>query len=87
MEKKADEVEADRLHEKKKKKKKKEVTLIAKDGLRGGLEGIAEDKKLPKAMDISKQLKSQLCQEIENTGVVLGKRIIDLMTRDARSLH
>ena len=61
--------------------------LIALDGLRGGLEGVAEDKALPKAKDLSATTKEQLHQEIENTGVVLGRRIIDLITRDLPAIQ
>lgn len=57
------------------------------DGLRGGLEGIAEDKALPRALELSQPLKEQMHQEIENVGVQLGRRIIDLITRDLPNMH
>ena len=43
-----------------KKKKKKEVILIGMDGLRGGLEGLAEDKELPRAIELTTSLKEQM---------------------------
>ena len=49
--------EVDEKQGKKKKKKKKEIVLIGMDGLRGGLEGIAEDKVLPRPIDLSDSLK------------------------------
>ena len=57
------------------------------DGLRGGLEGIAEDKELPRAIELTQSLKEQLQQEIENVGVQLGRRIIDMITRDLPTMH
>ena len=45
---------------KKKKKKKKEQILLASDGLRGGFDGLKEDKELPKLKELDSLLVDQM---------------------------
>ena len=47
------------------------------DGLRGSKEAILEDQKLPEAMELRVEFKDQMHQEIENIGVIIGRRIVD----------
>lgn len=67
----------------KKEKKKKKIQKY-------GYELLQEEKEkegLPHPTTIETELKEQMHLEIENVGVVLGRRIIDNITKDLGSIH
>lgn len=51
------------------------------------MQEIKSKENLPHPTTIDSQLKDQMHQEIENVGVVLGRRIIDNITKDLGSIH
>lgn len=67
----------------KEKKKKKQIQkygyeVLQEEALKAGL---------PHPTTIDQSLKELMHQEIENVGVVLGRRIIDNITKDLPSIH
>ena len=70
-----------------KKKKKKETLEIGMDGLRGSKEAMVEDQKLPEAMELRPEFKDQMHQEIENIGVIIGRRVVDQLTKESGTVH
>ena len=67
----------------KKEKKKKKIDYFEYEIL----QELKSKENLPHPTTIDAQLKDQMHQEIENVGVLLGRRIIDNITKDLGSIH